>query len=179
MLLLSMHAPRSYTCEDVVEIHTHGGGVCASRVLQVRHGCLRHASQQRLPHGHLSFKTRPAALCVRVQACVEAGARLARPGEFTLRAFLNGRLDLAQVCVRCVRLAVGTSRTGASVGCWRRGRGLRQGQRRRWVGFAGSPTGGALRREGAFCLVQPTRALPASARERGCCGPNAWLAPVW
>ena len=29
-------------------------------------------------------------------ACVEAGARLARPGEFTQRAFLNGKLDLAQ-----------------------------------------------------------------------------------
>jgi tRNA modification GTPase len=28
--------------------------------------------------------------------CIELGARLARPGEFTLRAFLNGKLDLAQ-----------------------------------------------------------------------------------
>jgi tRNA modification GTPase len=28
--------------------------------------------------------------------CVELGARLAEPGEFTLRAFLNGKLDLAQ-----------------------------------------------------------------------------------
>lgn len=33
----------------------------------------------------------------RLQAVVAAGARVARPGEFTLRAFLNGRLDLAQV----------------------------------------------------------------------------------
>ena len=29
-------------------------------------------------------------------ACLSRGCRLARPGEFTLRAFLNGRLDLAQ-----------------------------------------------------------------------------------
>lgn len=29
--------------------------------------------------------------------CLSAGARLAKPGEFTLRAFLNGRLDLSQV----------------------------------------------------------------------------------
>jgi tRNA modification GTPase len=29
-------------------------------------------------------------------ACLEAGARMARPGEFTLRAFLNGRIDLAE-----------------------------------------------------------------------------------
>ncbi|KAI3436570.1 hypothetical protein D9Q98_005986 [Chlorella vulgaris] len=63
VLLLAMLAPRSYTSEDVVELHTHGGGVSAARVLQ---------------------------------RCLEAGARLAQPGEFTLRAFLNGRLDLAQ-----------------------------------------------------------------------------------
>ncbi|KAM0936885.1 putative small GTP-binding protein [Dioscorea sansibarensis] len=37
-------------------------------------------------------------VCLRrvLRACLEAGARLAEPGEFTLRAFLNGRLDLAQ-----------------------------------------------------------------------------------
>ena len=63
VLLLPMLEPRSYTAEDVVELHTHGGGLCARRVLE---------------------------------RCLEAGARLARPGEFTLRAFLNGRLDLSQ-----------------------------------------------------------------------------------
>ncbi|KAJ6685522.1 TRNA MODIFICATION GTPASE GTPBP3 [Salix purpurea] len=37
-------------------------------------------------------------ICLRrvLRACIEAGARLAEPGEFTLRAFLNGRLDLSQ-----------------------------------------------------------------------------------
>lgn len=63
VLLLAMLRPRSYTAEDVIEIHTHGGGISAQRVLQ---------------------------------RCLEAGARLAQPGEFTLRAFLNGRLDLSQ-----------------------------------------------------------------------------------
>lgn len=63
VLVLVMLEPRSYTAEDVVEIHTHGGGICASRVLQ---------------------------------CCLQAGTRLAQPGEFTLRAFLNGRLDLSQ-----------------------------------------------------------------------------------
>ncbi|GIL86170.1 hypothetical protein Vretifemale_14570 [Volvox reticuliferus] len=63
VLLLVMLSPRSYTAEDVVEFHCHGGGVCASRVLR---------------------------------SLIEAGARPAKPGEFTLRAFLNGRLDLAQ-----------------------------------------------------------------------------------
>eukprot|EP00252_Welwitschia_mirabilis_P023380 TRINITY_DN6591_c0_g1_i1.p1 TRINITY_DN6591_c0_g1~~TRINITY_DN6591_c0_g1_i1.p1 ORF type:complete len:461 (-),score=99.16 TRINITY_DN6591_c0_g1_i1:212-1594(-) len=37
-------------------------------------------------------------ICLRrvLNICLEAGARLAEPGEFTLRAFLNGRLDLSQ-----------------------------------------------------------------------------------
>jgi tRNA modification GTPase len=56
-------APHSYTSEDVLELHGHGG----SMVLD--------------------------ALLTRV---LELGARLARPGEFTERAFLNGKLDLAQ-----------------------------------------------------------------------------------
>ena len=63
VLLLPMLAPRSFTREDVVELHCHGGPVPARRLLD---------------------------------ACLAGGARLARAGEFTLRAFLNGRLDLAQ-----------------------------------------------------------------------------------
>ncbi|MEO0540854.1 MAG: tRNA uridine-5-carboxymethylaminomethyl(34) synthesis GTPase MnmE [Cyanobacteria bacterium P01_A01_bin.105] len=62
-LLLLMHAPRSYTREDVVEFHCHGGLMAVQQVLQL---------------------------------CIAQGARLAQPGEFTLRAFLNGRLDLTQ-----------------------------------------------------------------------------------
>jgi tRNA modification GTPase len=38
----------------------------------------------------------PAALAEVLRAVLDAGARLARPGEFTKRAFLNGRLDLTQ-----------------------------------------------------------------------------------
>jgi tRNA modification GTPase len=62
-LLLIMQAPRSYTREDVVEFHCHGGIIPVQQVLQL---------------------------------CIGQGARLAQPGEFTLRAFLNGRLDLTQ-----------------------------------------------------------------------------------
>jgi len=62
-LLLLMRAPRSYTREDVVEFHCHGGIMAVQAVLQL---------------------------------CLEQGARLAQAGEFTLRAFLNGRLDLTQ-----------------------------------------------------------------------------------
>jgi len=62
-LLLIMQSPRSYTREDVVEFHCHGGIMPVQQVLQL---------------------------------CLELGARLAQPGEFTLRAFLNGRLDLTQ-----------------------------------------------------------------------------------
>ena len=38
----------------------------------------------------------PVVLNLILQRCIELGARLAEPGEFTRRAFLNGRLDLAQ-----------------------------------------------------------------------------------
>ena len=62
-LLLLMRSPRSYTRENVVEFHCHGGIMAVQQVLQL---------------------------------CVAQGARLAEPGEFTLRAFLNGRLDLTQ-----------------------------------------------------------------------------------
>ncbi len=62
-LVLPMLSPRSYTKEDVVEFHCHGGIIPVQQVLQL---------------------------------CLEQGARLAQPGEFTLRAFLNGRLDLTQ-----------------------------------------------------------------------------------
>ncbi len=38
----------------------------------------------------------PVVLKAILRAAIRAGARLARPGEFTLRAFLNGKLDLVQ-----------------------------------------------------------------------------------
>lgn len=38
----------------------------------------------------------PAVLQMMLQRCLDLGARLAQPGEFTRRAFLNGKLDLAQ-----------------------------------------------------------------------------------
>ncbi len=62
-LLLCFPAPRSFTGEDVVELHGHGG---------------------------------PVVLDMLLSRCLALGARLARPGEFSERAFLNDRLDLAQ-----------------------------------------------------------------------------------
>lgn len=62
-LLLPMFSPRSYTREDVIEFHCHGGIMPVQQVLEL---------------------------------CLEQGARLANSGEFTLRAFLNGRIDLTQ-----------------------------------------------------------------------------------
>lgn len=58
-----MPGPRSYTGEDVVELHGHGGSLNMERLLS---------------------------------ALLELGAHPAQPGEFTRRAFLNGRLDLTQ-----------------------------------------------------------------------------------
>lgn len=60
---VAMLAPRTYTREDVCEIHTHGGYAAASMVMRL---------------------------------CVAQGARPAEAGEFTRRAFLNGRIDLSQ-----------------------------------------------------------------------------------
>jgi tRNA modification GTPase len=66
-LAIHFPAPHSYTGEDVLELQAHGG---------------------------------PVVLQLLLARCLEAGAslamRVAEPGEFTQRAFLNGKLDLAQ-----------------------------------------------------------------------------------
>ncbi len=61
VLAVVMRSPRSYTGEDVVEIHCHGGFLVADRILK---------------------------------ELLLAGARLAEGGEFTRRAFLNGKTGL-------------------------------------------------------------------------------------
>ncbi|HEY2395018.1 MAG TPA: tRNA uridine-5-carboxymethylaminomethyl(34) synthesis GTPase MnmE [Rudaea sp.] len=62
-LAVRFGAPRSYTGDDVVELHAHGS---------------------------------PVVLDLLLRRVLQLGARAARPGEFTERAFLNGKLDLAQ-----------------------------------------------------------------------------------
>ncbi len=62
-LALYFPAPTSYTGEDVLELHGHGGDAVLRSLLQ---------------------------------RCLELGARMAQPGEFTQRAFFNDKLDLAQ-----------------------------------------------------------------------------------
>ena len=62
-IALYFPAPHSFTGEDVLELHGHGG---------------------------------PAVLQLVLARCLSLGARLAEPGEFTQRAFLNDKLDLAQ-----------------------------------------------------------------------------------
>ena len=76
-LAIHFPAPHSYTGEDVFELQAHGGPVVLQLLLA---RCLEAAAEPdpatqrpRLPH-----------------------LRLAQPGEFTQRAFLNGKLDLAQ-----------------------------------------------------------------------------------
>ena len=68
VLVIPMLAPKSYTREDVVEIHAHAGPMVMRAILE----CL-----------------------------TKTGARLAEPGEFTKRAFLNGRIDLTQAEAIC------------------------------------------------------------------------------
>ena len=63
VLVVLMRAPRTFTREDIAEIHCHGGPLLVGRLLDL---------------------------------LIDGRARLALPGEFTFRAFLNGRLDLTQ-----------------------------------------------------------------------------------
>ena len=63
VLIIPMLGNRSYTGEDTVEIHCHGGSLITRRVLDT---------------------------------VLAAGARAALPGEFTFKAFINGKIDLAQ-----------------------------------------------------------------------------------
>ena len=63
VLVSVFKAPRTYTCEDVVEINCHGGMYVTNRVLEIM---------------------------------LNSGARMAEGGEFTKRAFLNGRIDLTR-----------------------------------------------------------------------------------
>jgi tRNA modification GTPase len=63
VLMVLMKGPKSYTREDILEIHCHGGYLVLQKVLEL---------------------------------VLEQGARMAHPGEFTKRAFLNGRIDLTQ-----------------------------------------------------------------------------------
>jgi tRNA modification GTPase len=62
-LVVFMQAPYSYTTQDVLEIHCHGGWLVSRKILEL---------------------------------VLSQGVRLAEPGEFTRRAFLNGRIDLVQ-----------------------------------------------------------------------------------
>lgn len=63
VLIVMMKSPKTYTREDIVEIHCHGGYFILQKVLEL---------------------------------VLKEGARMAHPGEFTKRAFLNGRIDLTQ-----------------------------------------------------------------------------------
>ena len=76
-LALWFPAPQSYTGEDVLELQAHGGTVVLQLLLA---RCLEAAAEP------LDATGRPRL----------PGLRLAQPGEFTQRAFLNGKLDLAQ-----------------------------------------------------------------------------------
>ena len=63
VMAVRLKAPKSYTCEDIVEINCHGGTLVSEKVLEL---------------------------------VLRNGARHAENGEFTKRAFMNGRIDLSQ-----------------------------------------------------------------------------------
>ncbi|MDO5707312.1 MAG: tRNA uridine-5-carboxymethylaminomethyl(34) synthesis GTPase MnmE [Andreesenia angusta] len=63
VMAVYMNSPKTYTAEDIVEVHCHGGIISVKRILDL---------------------------------ILNNGAKLAERGEFTKRAFLNGRIDLSQ-----------------------------------------------------------------------------------
>ena len=63
VMVVRLKAPKTYTCEDIVEINCHGGVVVSQKILEL---------------------------------VLKNGARHAEKGEFTKRAFMNGRIDLSQ-----------------------------------------------------------------------------------
>ena len=88
-LAIHFPAPHSYTGEDVLELQAHGGPV----VLQLL-----------------------VARCLELGAGHLPGLRLARPGEFTERAFLNDKLDLAQAEAVGDLIDAGTEAAARSAG---------------------------------------------------------------
>ena len=76
-LALYFPAPHSYTGEDVLELQAHGGPVLLQLLLA---RCLQAAAEVDATHGAPRLPD----------------LRLAEPGEFTERAFLNDKIDLAQ-----------------------------------------------------------------------------------
>ena len=76
-LAIHFPAPHSFTGEDVLELQAHGGPVVLQLLVQ---RCLQAAA-------NLDAATGKPVL---------AGLRVAQPGEFTERAFLNDKMDLAQ-----------------------------------------------------------------------------------
>ena len=96
-LALHFPAPHSYTGEDVLELHAHGGPVLLqlllARCLQAAAEADPRTGRERLPR-----------------------LRLAQPGEFTQRAFLNGKLDLAQAEAVADLIDAGTEAAARSAG---------------------------------------------------------------
>ena len=78
VLVSVMRAPKTYTAEDTVEINCHGGVLAMRRVLDAVIAC----------NGRKTAQEDPEEEGIRI--------RLAEPGEFTRRAFLNGRIDLSR-----------------------------------------------------------------------------------
>ena len=76
-LALFFPAPHSYTGEDVLELQAHGGPVVLQLLLA---RCLEAGAQAHPATGQPALP----------------GLRVAQPGEFTERAFLNDKIDLAQ-----------------------------------------------------------------------------------
>lgn len=102
--LLAMPGPRSFTGEDVAELALPGNPILLARV--------------------------EAALLASA-ACAGIDARRAAPGEFTARAFLRGRIDLAQAEGIAASIAAASDAELAAAAALREGRASREGREAR------------------------------------------------
>lgn len=97
--MLYFPAPRTVTGEDVLELHVHGGSATVKSVLSA------------IPS---TAATSTSSSTTAPEGNDHAVIRYAEPGEFTKRAFLNDRLDLAQVEALSATLAAETERQRAA-----------------------------------------------------------------
>ncbi len=132
--IVRLSGPEAYRVADKLFKSGNGQAVTALRASRVVYGRVMDEAELvdesllltfRAPHSYtgedvLELQTHgsPAVLRRVLELCVQHGARLAEPGEFTLRAYLSGRLDLvqAEAVLELVNAQSDSARRSAALG---------------------------------------------------------------
>ncbi|MDO4488227.1 MAG: tRNA uridine-5-carboxymethylaminomethyl(34) synthesis GTPase MnmE [Eubacteriales bacterium] len=110
--IVRISGPESYEIINRIFVNKNGGSVILNKPNRIHYGFINVSREtldevlvmnMRAPHSFTGEDTieidchgGPLMMKRMLEAVIDAGARLAEPGEFTKRAFLNGRIDLAQ-----------------------------------------------------------------------------------